>query len=730
MIALDTPTDPATAVDALFATDNFKAGVLIGEVREGAPRRARPSKIAMLDLFPGSSVGALRHNGFLKGFGHQERVDKHDRAASATRRRRPGRGRRRRWRTACRRTRTSTSSTRSTSRAAAGAYKALKNAGKDRADVTIVSVDGGCAGVRNVKAGEIAATSQQYPLKMASLGVAAVVELREDRQEGVRLHRHRRHPDRRQAVAGRALQGRRLRPRQLLGLVDRCPAATGATAVRAPVATARAADDDHPSRHREDTVERSAAPRARDFARWPHRPSGRSSRCCWRWRSSRVKSTGSCTGENLSLVLQQVMVVGVLAIGQTLIILTAGIDLSCGTVMALGQDRDDEARRRQRRAPLLAIAARASLPAPPSALLNGLLVTRVRLPPFIVTLGTLNIAFALTHIVLERRRRSPSLPARDDCASGSTFAVGGTDVTYGVVLMLALYALAWFVLTQTAWRPPCLRRRQQPRSRAADRHPHRPRAARRLRRGRADLRHRGAAARRAHRRRRPERGPDRQPRQHHRRRPRRHQPVRRAGRVLGTLLGALIVGVFRNGLTLMGVAVGLPGLITGILVILAVSVDQLSHRRAATMSTDPAPILRGARAGQALRPRHRARRRRLRAAARRDPRGDRRQRRRQVDADQGALRRARARRRARSCSTASRCTSAVPLDARRAGIETVYQDLAVAPALDIAENLFLGRELRRPGCLGQRVPHARQARACAREARAHMRRAARSASAR
>jgi fructose transport system substrate-binding protein len=58
--------------------------------------------------------------------------------------------------------------------AAAGAYTALKNAGK-AGTVTVVSVDGGCAGVRNVKAGVIAATSQQYPLKMASRGVQAVV---------------------------------------------------------------------------------------------------------------------------------------------------------------------------------------------------------------------------------------------------------------------------------------------------------------------------------------------------------------------------------------------------------------------------------------------------------------------------------------------------------------------------------------------------------------------------
>jgi len=59
--------------------------------------------------------------------------------------------------------------------AAAGAYQALKAAGKQNS-VLIVSVDGGCAGVKNVKAGAIAATSQQYPLKMAELGVAAGVE--------------------------------------------------------------------------------------------------------------------------------------------------------------------------------------------------------------------------------------------------------------------------------------------------------------------------------------------------------------------------------------------------------------------------------------------------------------------------------------------------------------------------------------------------------------------------
>jgi fructose transport system substrate-binding protein len=68
VIALDSPTDPADATDALFATDNYKAGVLIGQYAKAA-LGGKPAKIATLDLFPGHPVGAQRHNGFLKGFG-------------------------------------------------------------------------------------------------------------------------------------------------------------------------------------------------------------------------------------------------------------------------------------------------------------------------------------------------------------------------------------------------------------------------------------------------------------------------------------------------------------------------------------------------------------------------------------------------------------------------------------------------------------------------------------
>ena len=94
--------------------------------------------------------------------------------------------------------------------AAAGAYQALKSAGKEKA-VLIVSVDGGCAGVKNVKAGIIAATSQQYPLKMASLGVDAAVEYARTGRKAVRLHRYRRDAHHRQAQVRRRQQGHHVR---------------------------------------------------------------------------------------------------------------------------------------------------------------------------------------------------------------------------------------------------------------------------------------------------------------------------------------------------------------------------------------------------------------------------------------------------------------------------------------------------------------------------------------
>jgi fructose transport system substrate-binding protein len=170
VIALDTPTDPQEATDALFATDNFKAGVLIGKYAKAA-MAGKPAKIATLDLAPGITVGKLRHDGFLQGYGIKE-GDPSIVCSQDTQ------GDQAKGQTAmenCLQKAPDINVVYTINEpAAAGAYQALKAAGKEKG-VLIVSVDGGCAGVKNVKAGVIGATSQQYPLKMASLGVEAGV---------------------------------------------------------------------------------------------------------------------------------------------------------------------------------------------------------------------------------------------------------------------------------------------------------------------------------------------------------------------------------------------------------------------------------------------------------------------------------------------------------------------------------------------------------------------------
>ena len=290
-----------------------------------------------------------------------------------------------------------------------------------------------------------------------------------------------------------------------------------------------------------------------------------------------LKSDRFLEAQNLSLILQQVMVVGVLAIGQTLVILTAGIDLSCGTVMAFGQVIMTKLAIENGLDPLLAIAL-GILTCVGFGLLNGGLVTGIRLPAFIVTLGTLNIAFALTHIVSNDLTFS-GLPS-EMLFFGRTFSVAGGDFTYGVVLMLVLYGIAWYALTQTAW----------------GRHVYavgdNAEAARLtgIKVNRvllsvyvlAGLTYGIAAMLLVSR---TELGD-----------PNAGQTTENLdaitavvlggtslfggrGTVIGTLIGATIVGVFRNGLTLIGVEVIYQYLVTGILVILAVSVDQLTHRR-------------------------------------------------------------------------------------------------------------------------------------------------------
>lgn len=155
------------------------------------------------------------------------------------------------------------------------------------------------------------------------------------------------------------------------------------------------------------------------------------------------------TPANLSIVLQQMAWVGSLAVAQTLVILTAGIDLSIGAVMVLSS------------LVMAKLAADNGMPGPLAfgagvtvamlaGALNGVLVTRVKLPPFIVTLGTFSIFTAATLIYAEGQ--TISLPAGTFLTwTGSTISLGSFNVTIGVVLMLLLYALFAFVLRQTAW---------------------------------------------------------------------------------------------------------------------------------------------------------------------------------------------------------------------------------------------------------------------------------------
>ncbi|MDL5198750.1 ABC transporter permease [Streptomyces sp. ALI-76-A] len=283
------------------------------------------------------------------------------------------------------------------------------------------------------------------------------------------------------------------------------------------------------------------------------------------------------TGGNFSLIVQQVMVVGTLAIGQTLIILTAGIDLSCGAVMAFGSIVIAKMAAEGSLPPLVAIAL-GLVVCGGFGLLNGLLVQKIPLPPFIVTLGMLNVAFALTHIYSEEQTVT-NLPG-PLTALGETFPLGHTDITYGSLVTIALFLLLAYALSSTGWgRHVYALGNSQEAARLNG-----------IRTSRltigvytvAGLLYGVAAL----------------------------LLISRTGvgdpqagqtdnldsitavvlggtslfggrgSVLGTFIGVLIVGVFRNGLQLMGVASIYQTLITGVLVILAVTVDQLSRKKA------------------------------------------------------------------------------------------------------------------------------------------------------
>ena len=183
VITLDTPLDPVDAADALFATDNFKAGELIGQWAKGTlGDKAGSAKIATLDLTANQpSVDYLRHNGFLTGFGIKVKDPKHfatsdspqivgsDLTKGATE------GGRKAMENILQKADKIDLVYAINEPAAYGGYAALKAAGKEKG-VTVVAVDGGCQGVKWVKEGIIGATSQQYPLLMAADGVQAIAD--------------------------------------------------------------------------------------------------------------------------------------------------------------------------------------------------------------------------------------------------------------------------------------------------------------------------------------------------------------------------------------------------------------------------------------------------------------------------------------------------------------------------------------------------------------------------
>jgi fructose transport system permease protein len=282
------------------------------------------------------------------------------------------------------------------------------------------------------------------------------------------------------------------------------------------------------------------------------------------------------SAQNFSLIVQQVMVVGVIAIGQTLVILTAGIDLSCGMVMALSGIVMTKFAVNYGMNPYLAMVC-GVLMGVAFGLLNGLLVTKVRLPSFIVTLGTMNIALAVTQIYSEAATVTDLPPPLTFL--GNTFLVGQTAINYGTVLMVALYAATWFALRETApGRHVYAVGNNLEAARLSGIATHRVLlgvyATAGFMYGVAGLL---SSARTGV-----------------------GDPMAGStdaldsitavvlggtslfggrGVVIGSLVGALIVGVFRNGLTLMGMPSVYQILITGILVILAVATDQLSRRR-------------------------------------------------------------------------------------------------------------------------------------------------------
>jgi len=186
VIALDTPLNPASAADATFATDNFRAGELIGAWAAARVDNVEEARIGLLNVNVSQpSVGVLRNQGFLTGFG----IDTGDRnrwgdendsrivGQDVTDGNEEG-GRQGMENLLAQDPMINVVYT-INEPAAAGAYQALRSINRED-DVLVVSVDGSCSGVADIRDGVIGATAQQYPLLMASLGMEAILRWAED----------------------------------------------------------------------------------------------------------------------------------------------------------------------------------------------------------------------------------------------------------------------------------------------------------------------------------------------------------------------------------------------------------------------------------------------------------------------------------------------------------------------------------------------------------------------
>ncbi|MEH0935461.1 ABC transporter permease [Micromonospora psammae] len=153
---------------------------------------------------------------------------------------------------------------------------------------------------------------------------------------------------------------------------------------------------------------------------------------------------------SLSLVLQQVAVIGALAVGQTLVILTAGIDLSVGAITILSMMVAAKLAEGQGLPGAVALGVGIGIGLL-AGLLNGALVTRVNLPPFIVTLGTLSVFGAIALLYTKGQSvQAVDLPGLLNW-TGETFPVGEFRISVGVVIVAILYLVVGYALAKTAW---------------------------------------------------------------------------------------------------------------------------------------------------------------------------------------------------------------------------------------------------------------------------------------